>query len=164
MKLFNLISVCCMVTLLNACNKETAVQKVTINASAEPAKSVQVNIRDIDTDKFLLELQIDNRLVKINRDKEAKITPKVAETFQTSYCGKTVLIIILQSELRSGVFEGFLYSNLVFNTENDTVIDELIGGEIKEKQTNAVESDDQKEILQKLKAGVKDPKVCEKMK
>lgn len=77
-----------------------------------------------------------------------------AEVLYSTACGKEVLVVLVKTDVNTGVSVGTAYHNALFDPETGEWITTFLGAEIKDRDTGEPISDDQKAILTKLKAGV----------
>ena len=76
------------------------------------------------------------------------------EIIYSTACGKEALVVVVTADVNTGVSAGTAYHNALFDPETGEWITTFHGGEIKDRETGEIISDDQKAILAKLKAGI----------
>ena len=76
------------------------------------------------------------------------------EIIYSTACGKEALVVVVTADVKTGVSAGTAYHNALFDPETGEWITTFHGGEIKDRETGEIISDDQKAILAKLKAGI----------
>lgn len=76
------------------------------------------------------------------------------EIIYSTACGKEALVVVVTADVNTGVSVGTAYHNALFDPETGEWITTFHGGEIKDRETGEIISDDQKAILAKLKAGI----------
>lgn len=76
------------------------------------------------------------------------------EVVYSTACGKEVLVVVVRTDVNTGVSVGTGYHNALFDPATGEWIATFLGGEIKDRETGEIISDDQKTILAKLKAGI----------
>lgn len=81
-------------------------------------------------------------------------TPSVRENFYSVICGKETLVLVLRQGVNTGVSEGKYYFNVLINPADGKVITTFEAGEVLDKETKEIISDDQKAVIAKLKTGV----------
>ena len=76
------------------------------------------------------------------------------EIIYSTACGKEALVVVVTADVNTGVSVGTAYHNALFDPDTGEWITTFHGGEIKDRETGEIISDDQKAILAKLKAGI----------
>lgn len=156
MKYF-LIALC---YVISACSK-TETESTTIAAQKIEATFLvgnEIPVIEIlpDTD-VLSTLKLRNRkgmIVVSKLDTGPGETPSVRENFYSVICGKETLVLVLRQGVNTGVSEGKYYFNVLINPADGKVITTFEAGEVLDKETKEIISDDQKAVIAKLKAGV----------
>ena len=76
------------------------------------------------------------------------------EIIYSTACGKEVLVVVVKAGVNTGVSVGTAYHNALLDPATGEWITTFQGGEVKDRETGEIISDDQKAILAKLKAGI----------
>ena len=76
------------------------------------------------------------------------------EIIYSTACGKEALVVVVTADVNTGVSVGTAYHNALFDPDTGEWITTFHGGEIKDRETGEIISDDQEAILAKLKAGI----------
>jgi hypothetical protein len=117
---------------------------------------------DVDNDYYKVEIKSRDLESSMILHKDGGITPEIVDSFSTNYCGKKALVLILRSEIKSAASYGNFYTNLVIEKTTNKLLEELVTGEIKDKQNDSVISNDHQDMLARLRAGINDKTVCKK--
>lgn len=80
--------------------------------------------------------------------------PLLGEKTYILACGKKMLLIVIQRELKTAVAFGSFFYNTLIDPETGGWVTAFHGSETGDKDTGKILSDDQKAILAKLKAGI----------
>jgi hypothetical protein len=80
--------------------------------------------------------------------------PNPTEIFYTTVCGKKTLILVLRQGVNTGVSTGKYYFNVLIDPVTGDWITTFSAGEVRDKETGEIISDNQKAVLAKLKAGI----------
>lgn len=81
-------------------------------------------------------------------------TPSARESFYSVICGKKTLVLVLRQGVNTGVSEGKYYFNVLINPADGKWITTFEAGEVGDKETKEIISDNQKAVIAKLKTGV----------
>lgn len=80
--------------------------------------------------------------------------PDLKESFYSMICGKKTLVLVISQEVKSAVSAGPYFDNVLINPEDGKIITTFEAGEVVDRETGEIISDDQKAVIGKLKAGV----------
>ncbi|MCL6557166.1 MAG: hypothetical protein K6T56_12515 [Burkholderiales bacterium] len=80
--------------------------------------------------------------------------PSFVKAFYTKACGKEALILVLHQGVNTGVSAGSHFFNVLIDPVTGDWITTFSAGEVRDKETGEIISDDQKAVLVKLKAGI----------
>ena len=129
-------------------------------ASEKPSLSIV----DVDDDHYILLVSDKGKgRMEFHLEKSGGVLPEIVNSFFSNYCGKKVLIIVLEGEVNTGVSYGSDYANVVIDIASGKILDEIHAGEVSDKETNEVISNNQKEAILKLKSGVQSADECQKI-
>jgi hypothetical protein len=82
------------------------------------------------------------------------------EYFYTKYCDKQALVVVIKQWMNTSIDYGWMYSNVLINIDDGTLLKVLTEGEIKDKETNEIISDGQKQTIIELKSGNQSSSIC----
>lgn len=120
----------------------------------------KVTLIEIDEFYFLLKLQNKEKVIDIKLENNPGEGYKFSENFFTNLCGKEVFVIVLKNSNSKGDSYGSFYTNIVINPESGDLMKIFEGGEFKDKETNKIISDKQKQIITMLKSQLKAEQDC----
>jgi hypothetical protein len=103
-----------------------------------------------------------NKRIQFSIDKNPGEQPIIFDKFFTKFCQKSALIIVLVQGVNTGVSHGKYYINMVIDTQSGLLIKTIEAGEISDKQTNEVISDDQKSAISALRSSSSKDQKCSK--
>lgn len=123
-----------------------------------------LSIVDVDDDHYgLLISDRGKNRTEFRLEKNGGKLPKIADSFFSNYCRNKVLIVVLAADASTGITYGRVYENLVIAISLDKILNDFIAGEVFDKETNEVISNNQKQTIAKLKSGVQSADECQKM-
>lgn len=153
-----IILICIYFCLLAACtekNHETTLFNTNIlNATPFLSKTdtPEITFNEINDLYFSLKVKSKEKIILIKLDNSPGEGNILIENFFANFCEKEVFVIVLQNFNSKGDSYGSFYNNIIINPENGNLIKVLEGGEFKDKETNKIVSDDQKNIISMLKS------------
>lgn len=85
----------------------------------------------------------------------------VTDTFTTEFCGQDALVVVIRYDLHAGDRAGYLYKNLVLDSDDYSMLHQVDGAEINMRDDGKVVTDDQQEQLDELRAGIRAGEACQ---
>lgn len=141
-----------------------ATAEPTPEPTAEPSAELPeytAEVSDFDGEDYSFRLLADGEAVfSAQYAAEGGREARVDEVFTSTYCGQDVVVVVLQTEVSTGISVGSIYQNLLFSHPDTELVSEYSGGEVRDREDGSAITDNQAELLESLRAGVDDPERC----
>lgn len=126
------------------------------------APKIKIKLTDSNRAKDIT-LEISNKRAQVKSIKimgSPSESTAIQEHFYTKFCNKQALVIVVREWMNTAIDYGGIYSNVLINIDDGTLLKVITEGEIKDKETNEIISDGQKQTIVELKSGNQSSTMC----